>query len=214
MTTTHRGAFVTLDGPAGVGKTTTARLLREYLVGTYGYQVCATTEPTPETLGHIARHNTDTYRGHTLACLVAADRYHHLETAVRPHLAEGVIVVCDRYVASSYVLQCMDGVPLPFVEAINAAADVPDLAVILQAPPEVTAARVAARGAHDRFHTGEESSRRESELYEKAAERLARWRYPVLAVDTAGASPDKIAAYLADRIADMVEGPAAEVASA
>ncbi|MBE8517074.1 hypothetical protein ILP97_06050 [Amycolatopsis sp. H6(2020)] len=89
------------------------------------------------------RHNTDTYRGHTLACLVAADRYHHLEQEMRQQLAAGSIVVCDRYVASSCVLQCMDGVPLPFVEAINAAADVPDLAVTLQAPPEVTAARVA-----------------------------------------------------------------------
>ncbi|MEV7042206.1 dTMP kinase [Amycolatopsis sp. NPDC051061] len=209
----NRGLFVTIDGPAGVGKTTTTRLLREYL-GKRGYQVYATTQPSHGVLGDTARHNTDTYRGYTLACLVAADRYHHLEQEVRPQLAAGSIVVCDRYVASSYVLQCMDGVPLPFVEAINLAADVPDLAVILQAPPEVTAARVAGRGAHDRFHTGEESSRRESELYEQAAERLARRRFPVLAVDTSGASPVKIAAYLADRIAELVEGPAAEVASA
>lgn len=208
-----RGSFVTIDGPAGVGKTTTTRMLREYL-GRRGFQVRATTQPSHGVLGETARHHTDIYRGHALACLVAADRYHHLEQEVRPQLAAGSIVVCDRYVASSYVLQCMDGVPLPFVEAINAAADVPDLAVILQAPPDVTAARVAARGAHDRFHTGEDSSRRECELYEKAAERLARWRYPVLAVDTAGASPATVASYLTDRIAELVEGPAAEVATA
>ncbi|WIV52903.1 dTMP kinase [Amycolatopsis nalaikhensis] len=208
-----RGLFVTIDGPAGVGKTTTTRLLREHLAQR-GYQVHATTQPSRGMLGDTARHNTDTYRGHTLACLVAADRYHHLEVEVRPQLAAGSIVVCDRYVTSSYVLQCMDGVPLAFVEAINAAADVPDLAVILQAPPDVTAARVATRGAHDRFHTGEESSRRESELYEQAAERLARWRYPVLAVDTAGASPPTVASYLTDRIAELAEGPDAEVATA
>ena len=133
---------------------------------------------------------------------------------MRPQLAAGSIVVCDRYVASSYVLQCMDGVPLPFVEAINSAADVPDLAVILQAPAEVTAARVAGRGAHDRFHTGEDSSRRECELYEQAAVRLARWRYPVVEVDTAGASPMEVATYLAGRIAERVEGPGADVATA
>ncbi|MET8848560.1 dTMP kinase [Amycolatopsis sp. NPDC004625] len=208
-----RGAFVTIDGPAGVGKTTTTRLLREYL-GSRGYQVHTTTEPSHGVLGETARHNTDIYHGHTLACLVAADRYHHLEQEVRPHLAAGAIVVCDRYVASSYVLQCMDGVPLPFVEAINAAADVPDLAVIMQAPPEVTAARVTARGAHDRFHTGEDSSRRESELYEQAAERLAHRRYPVVAVDTAGASPAEVATYVAGRIAELMEGPGAEVATA
>ncbi|WIV59069.1 dTMP kinase [Amycolatopsis nalaikhensis] len=213
MTTTHRGAFVTLDGPAGVGKTTTTQLVREYL-GKRGYKVHATTEPSHGVLGNTARHGTDTYRGHTLACLVAADRYHHLETEVRPRVQEGHIVVCDRYVASSYVLQRMDGVPLIFVEAINAAADRPDLAVILQAPPAVTAARVAARGAHDRFHAGEESSKRESALYEDAAKRLAQWRYPVVAVDTGEASPVDVATYLTDRIADLVEGPAAEAATA
>jgi dTMP kinase len=149
VTTSQRGILVSLDGPSGVGKTTATRILREYL-GRRGYQVHATTEPSHSALGETARHNTETYRGYTLACLVAADHYHHLETEVRPHLDAGFIVVCDRYVASSFVLQRMDGVPLPFVEAINSAADRPDLAVILQAPPNVTAARVAARGAHDR----------------------------------------------------------------
>lgn len=96
-----------------------------------------------------------------------------------------------------YVLQCMDGVPLPFVEAINSAADVPDFAILLQAPPGVTARRVAGCGAHDRFHTGEESSHRECELCGQAAERLARWRYFVLAFDTSGASGVDVATYVA-----------------
>ncbi|QFU94681.1 dTMP kinase [Amycolatopsis sp. YIM 10] len=213
MTTAHRGAFVTLDGPAGVGKTTTTRLVREHL-SKRGYKVHATTEPSHGVLGKTARHGTDTYRGYTLACLVAADRYHHIETEVRPHVQAGCIVVCDRYVASSYVLQRMDGVPLMFVEAINAAADRPDLAFILQAPPEVTAARVAARGAHDRFHAGEESSRIESGLYEEAAKRLAQWRYPVVSVDTGEAGPVDVATYLTDRIADLVDGPAVDAATA
>jgi dTMP kinase len=134
---------------------------------------------------------------------------------VRPHLDDaGFIVVCDRYVASSFVLQRMDGVPLPFVEAINSAADRPDLAVILQAPPNVTAARVAARGAHDRFHTGECSSKRESDLYEEAAKRLAARGIPILAVETGEASPTDVAEYLTTRIAEMVERPDSEAATA
>lgn len=209
----NRGMFITLDGPAGVGKTTTTRILREYL-DRRGHPVHATTQPSHGVLGETARHRTDTYRGYTLACLVAADRYHHLEGEVRPQLEAGFIVICDRYVASSYVLQRMDGVPLTFVEAINSAADRPDLAVILQAPPEVTSARVAARRAHNRFHTGEDSSRRESELYEEAAEQLARRGYPMLTVDTAGASPAQVATYLTNRIAELVADPTGEVASA
>lgn len=213
MTTSQRGFLVTLDGPAGVGKTTTAQLVREYLEAS-GYRVHTTTEPSHSTLGDTARHNTETYRGYTLACLVAADRYHHLEKEVRPKLDAGLVVVCDRYVASSYVLQRMDGVPLLFVEAINSAADLPDLAVILQAPPAVTAARVVARGAHNRFHTGETTSKQETDLYEEAAQRLAARGYPILAVDTGDASPTAVAEYLTTRIAELLEGPQVKTATA
>jgi dTMP kinase len=74
--------------------------------------VHTTSEPSHGPLGTLARHGTDTYSGYVLACLVAADRYHHLATDIRPNLAAGRIVVCDRYVPSSYVLQLMDGVPI------------------------------------------------------------------------------------------------------
>ena len=211
--TSHRGFLVTLDGPAGVGKTTTARLLRAYLE-VRGYHVRTTTEPSRGQLGEVARRGTETYRGHTLACLVAADRYHHLETDVRPHLDAGFIVVCDRYVASSYVLQRMDGVPLTFVEAINSAADRPDLSVILEAPPAITAARVAARGAHDRFHMGETTSRQECDLYAEASQRLAARGFRILEVDTGTASKVVVAEYLTTRIADMMEGSGAETVTA
>jgi dTMP kinase len=129
MITSARGVFVTVDGLGGAGKSTTVQHLRRYLAE-QGHTVHATTEPSYKQLGTLARHGTDTYSGHALACLVSADRYHHLDAEIRPHLAAGRIVVCDRYVAS-YVLQRMDGVPIEFIEAINAAVDVPDLAVIL-----------------------------------------------------------------------------------
>jgi hypothetical protein len=63
-----------------------------------------------------------------------------------PTWAARYIVVCDRYVASSYVLQRLDDVPIEFVEAINAATDVPDLAVILTAEPNMT--RTATERTH------------------------------------------------------------------
>lgn len=60
-------------------------------------------------------------------------------TEIRLQLAAACrIVLCDRYVTSSYVLQRIDAVPIEFIEALNAAADVPDLAVILTAHPAVT----------------------------------------------------------------------------
>jgi len=213
MNNTRRGLFVTLDGPSGVGKTTTTRRLWNYL-SVRGFSVHTTTEPSKTTLGNTARHNTETYRGLTLACLVAADRYHHLETEVRPKVDAGYIVICDRYVASSYVLQRMDDVPLPFIEAINSAADLPDLAIILEAPASVTAARVAARGVHSRFHAGVSSSEQETDLYKQAAARLRASGYPVLTFDTSETGPAGVTERLGTRIADMATDPSTKPATA
>ncbi len=206
MTTGHRAVFVTLDGLGGAGKTTTTEHLHRYLTG-QGYSVYTTTEPSHGQLGTLARHGTDTYSGHALACLVAADRYHHLTTDIRPNLAAGRIVICDRYVASSYVLQRMDGVPVEFIESINAAADVPDLAVILIADPAVTAHRIALRGVHNRFEAGTSTSRTEADLYRDTAARLAERRYPLLIVDTTDAPPAEVAAAIAGRIAQLAGVP-------
>lgn len=206
MTTGHRGVFVTVDGPGGAGKSTTTKHLHRYLTA-QGFTVQVTTEPSQTLLGDIARHSTKTYSGHALACLVAADRYHHLVAEIRPHLAAGRIVVCDRYVASSYVLQRMDGVPIEFIEALNAAADVPDLAVILMADPMVTARRISERGAHSRFEAGVNTSRAEAELYRDTTVRLAEHGHPLLTLDTTDTPPAQVVAAMAGRIAQLAGLP-------
>lgn len=206
MSRAHRGLFVTLDGPGGAGKSTTTRHLGELLIRR-GYRVHATTQPSHARLGKIARHGTDTYSGHALACLVAADRYHHLATEIRPQLAAGAIVLCDRYVASSYVLQRIDGVPVDFIESLNTAADVPDLAIILTADPTVTAARVATRGAHSRFEAGLASSQAEAELYADTAARLAERGYPLFLLDTTRTRTGTIVEQIAARIATLTGLP-------
>jgi thymidylate kinase-like protein len=48
--------------------------------------------------------------GHALACLYAADRYHHVETEIRPRIEAGAIVITDRYIPSGLVIQRFDGV--------------------------------------------------------------------------------------------------------
>lgn len=174
----------------------------------------ATTEPSHKQLGTIARHGTDTYSGHALACLVTADRYHHLDTEIRPHLAAGRIVVCDRYVASSYVLQRLDGVSVEFIEAINAAAAVPDLAVILIAEPTVAARRIRRRGAHSRFEAGIATSGAEADLYRDAAARLAEHGYPLFIIDTTDTPPAQVTAMIAGRIAQLMGVPPAPTATA
>lgn len=206
MSPDNPGVFVTLDGPGGAGKSTATRHLHDLLVRR-GYRVHATTQPSRGQLGEIARHGTDTYSSHALACLVAADRYHHLTNEIRPQLASGAIVLCDRYVASSYVLQRMDGVPVEFIEAINAAADVPQLAVILTADPEITAARIARRGAHSRFEAGVATSQAETALYHDAASRLTTHGYPLHTIDTTHTPITTVAAQLAQKIAALAALP-------
>ncbi|EHK88714.1 thymidylate kinase [Saccharomonospora azurea SZMC 14600] len=203
----HPSLLVTLDGMAGAGKTTTVRLLGPHLRN-MGYRVHTTAEPTSDMLGELARHNTDLYRAESLACLVAADRYHHLETEIEPHLQEGEIVVCDRYIASSYVLQQLDGVPLAFVDALNSRARRPDLAVLLVTDPAVAASRVAVRGAHDRFQGGISASKAEAGMYSAAASYLSRLGTPaVLVIDTTNQELRQVVETIAQRIADRLAEP-------
>lgn len=167
------GLFVSIDGPGGVGKSTTITLVVERLRAR-GTDVHPTTEPSRTPLGNLVRASTDTYSGLALAYLVAADRHHHVATEIRPRLRAGAVVVCDRYVPSSLVLQGMDGVADEEIWRLNGGLDRPDLAVVLNADPDVLAGRLAARGGtHSRFERQPGSSQAESDLYREAATRLA-----------------------------------------
>ena len=198
------GLLVSIDGPGGIGKSTLTTQLAAQLPRR-GIPTHATTEPSPSPLGDFARHAPDRYHGLVLACLVAADRYHHLETEIQPHLEAGEVVITDRYVPTSLVLQRIDGVDLDFIWQLNAYAPRPDLAVILQADPAVLAARLAARGAHTRFERAPGASQVESHLYQQAAERLQAAGWPLLLVDTTDAPPQELAATLTTRILTLRE---------
>lgn len=110
----------------------------------------------------MARAGTHDFQGLALACLVAADRYQHLDREIRPALGRGAVVVCDRYVPSSLVLQTLDGVDTQFARQLNQHAQPPDLTVILTGTPECTRERARARGASSRFHR-DDSSRHATE---------------------------------------------------
>jgi dTMP kinase len=125
----------------------------------WGLPVAATREPSDSALGKLARHGTDDYQGLVLACLVAADRYHHLEHDIRPAVHAGWIVICDRYVPTSLVLQRIDGIEPAFLTELNQYADQPDLTIVLTGHPEQEAARLQDRGPYSRFHQGGSAAR-------------------------------------------------------
>ena len=193
------GALITLDGSGGVGKSTAARLVAEMLTAA-GVQVHATVQPSRAPLGELARHGTDIYRGMALACLCAADRHHQLATEIVPALREGQVVVCDRYVASSLVLQGLDGLSAEVVWQLNHDVYRPDLSVILTGDAAVIDARLRARGGHSRFERVEDNSEMETGLYVHAVVELQQRGWPVAALDTTIDSPETIAASIVSLI--------------
>src|SRR5882757_5264081 len=118
---TRAGLFVTIDGPSGVGKTTTITHLAQLLKADNDI-VHLTVEPSRGPIGRLAYELTDTVTGPALACLYAADRYHHLETEIRPLLGAGHLVLCDRYVPSALVMQRLDGLELEYLWNLNSLA--------------------------------------------------------------------------------------------
>lgn len=105
---TSEGLFVTFEGGDGVGKTTQAALLQEWLVAR-GRTVVRTREPGGTEVGVLIRDIVLHHRGEVApraeALLYAADRAHHVETVVRPALERGEVVIQDRYLDSSVAYQ-------------------------------------------------------------------------------------------------------------
>jgi len=150
-----KGLFVVFEGIDGAGTTTQARLLHEALAGD-SVPVHLTQEPSEGPVGVVIRQflsgrlvvkgmtGPRAPRWPTMALLFAADRVDHLETEILPNLADGITVLCDRYVYSSLVYQTEtsgDFANLAWIEALNKLAPRPDLTIVL----DVTAATAAKR---------------------------------------------------------------------
>lgn len=198
----RRGLFITLDGPGGIGKSTTCAVVAQQLRA-LSIPVHTTREPTDTPLGNLARHGTDEYQGLAMAHLIAADRYHHITTEIRPALTRGELVVCDRYLASSLVLQRIDGLPAQTVWDLNGYADLPDLSVILTGDPEVIHQRLTNRGPHSRYEKLPDSSRTEVKLFTEAAQALTTAGFHTLVLDGTDATPENLAHTITAEITDL-----------
>jgi dTMP kinase len=163
------GRFITLEGIEGAGKSTVARFVREWLTGR-GITVCATREPGGTPLAERVRELVLNRQGEpitpvTETLLMFAARGLHLENLIRPALARGDWVVCDRFTDATRAYQGGGrGVSGAWIEQLAAAVQRglrPDCTLLLDLPVEVGLERVRERSGTsaptDRFE--EESAR-------------------------------------------------------
>ena len=150
-----KGYFISFEGGEGSGKSTQARLLQGWLEA-HGFATVLTREPGGTPTGTKIRgllldqeHGPLTSRAELL--LYEADRAHHVESKIRPALAQGAVVLCDRYTDSSTVYQGIcRGLGEKAVAELNHYATAglkPDTVILLAMPAETGMARVRARAA-------------------------------------------------------------------
>lgn len=160
----EQGLFVVFEGGDGVGKSTQVRLLCEWLASV-GRPFLQTFEPGDSVAGKQIRQivldpATGELAAKAEALLYAADKAHHLQEVVRPALARGEVVVCDRYVDTMLAYQGAGReLDLAEVEQIArwATDDLrPNLTVLLDGDPADLVATMAEKdrieAAGDDFH--------------------------------------------------------------
>jgi dTMP kinase len=204
--------FVTFEGPEGSGKTTQIRLLADYLTG-MGYDVLTTREPGGTAIGNAIRtvllstdHREMSPRAETL--LFNAARAQIVDEVIRPALAAGRVVLCDRYADSTLAYQGygrrqnLD--ELRTLGRYATAGLEPDLTIYLDIAPDKGLERKRQGDAeewnrmeeealayHRAVHTG---------YHALAAESPARW-----ALVDAARSPDQIHAEILQRVNERLQ---------
>ena len=128
----HAHAYL-LHGPAGIGKRALAERIRELLLTPSSEAMAADTE----------------------LLLVFAARAQHLAEVIRPALARGSVVLCDRFTDATYAYQGggrgLSTARIEQLESFVQGSLRPDLTLVFDLPIEVGLARAAARGRLDRF---------------------------------------------------------------
>jgi dTMP kinase len=148
-----RGAFISLEGIEGVGKSTNVAFTAE-TVRSAGFEVVTTREPGGTPFGERVREwilNGDhgALSADIEALLMFAARARHLDEVIRPALAAGRWVVCDRFTDATFAYQGGGrGASHTLLEALRREIHKgvePDLTLLLDAPLDVGAARISNR---------------------------------------------------------------------
>jgi dTMP kinase len=206
-----RGRFITLEGGEGVGKSTQLKALAAALRGR-GVEVVESREPGGSPGAEAIRQlllqgEIERWNPAAEALLFAAARSDHVDRTIRPALARGAWVVCDRFVDSSIAYQGLVGEvgadAIRRLHEVGSAGFLPDRTLLLRLGGDEAAARTRARDVDgaDRFgarDTGYHAAI--AAAFDRlAAEDPARFR----TVDAAGA-PAEVTARLLAAVEDLL----------
>ncbi len=154
---TEQGCFITVEGIEGVGKSTNIQFIQDFLQAN-NIPFIQTREPGGTPLGEGLRdmllHGGEVCDDAELLMMFAS-RAQHINEKIKPALAKGIWVICDRFTDSTYAYQ--GGGRQLNVESIQQLEQMvhsnlqPHLTLLLDAPVEVGRARAAKRSAADRI---------------------------------------------------------------
>jgi dTMP kinase len=192
-----KGRFVVLEGIDGAGTTTHVGRLAERL-RSMRVPVRATREPSDGPVGTLVR---QVLTGRmvvpggrapgwaTMALLFAADRMDHVESEIDPFIAEGGVVLSDRYDASSLAYQSVSSgavakEAVEWIRTLNRYVRRPDLTIVLDLSPETASERRLRRGEPAQLYEQNEVQRALAAFYKDLAKHMPKDR--VIVIDASG----------------------------
>ena len=151
--------FITFEGGEGTGKSTLITKIKKYLESK-GYDVILTREPggkgskLAEEIRSLVLDPKYKVNPYTEALLYAASRAQHLDEVIIPALQKQQIVLCDRYIDSSFAYQAYAReLGFDYIEKINfyALNHLPNLTFYIDVDPEIGISRIKNRKKNDRL---------------------------------------------------------------
>ncbi len=163
MSAAGAGLFITFEGGEGSGKTTQIARLAAVLDIRFAGRVVLTREPggtggAEQIRDLLVNGAASRWQPATEALMMSAARHEHITHVIRPALARGDIVLCDRFIDSTHVYQGfvggVDNTLLTSLDRLSCGGLMPHLTFFLDIDSDLGLARVAARGVgENRFET-------------------------------------------------------------
>lgn len=208
--TNYPGGLVVVEGLDGSGLTTQAGLLREFLEKK-GEEVLLTKEPTEgpnasEVAPRIQRilDGKEDASPKELQRLFVEDRRQHLEEVIKPALAEGRIVINDRYFFSTLAYGAAGEVDLDWLISLNEDFLEPDLTILLKVPPETCVERIEDRGEDVTIFEEKKKLEEIWEGYEKVKDIFTDRGFNIKVID-GEPTPEEVASEIQDVVEDELD---------